>query len=406
MSFLDLSEEETGELGELAGDKLSKNTKHAISGATKIFVEYGLQRNINLSEIDAMTPYQLDEFLSKFYAEVRKGDGSLYSKNAINCIRYGLQKRFLKNGFDIINDKQFFTASNTMFTAVLTNLKREGKDIVQHKKPITIEDFKKLYSSYALDTSHPEGLQNKVFVDIMVHLCNHGRDNLREMKFNDFQILTDECGRRYVCISSKLLKKNRGDTNEERRLKGRMYEMPGHSRCPVSSFENYLSKLHAKCNAFWQQPSRNYYAHKGTNWYCEIPLGVKTLGRKMSKLSAEIGLSQSYTNHCLRSTCITALDQLSFEATSQYIAPGRHISDRTMQSSSMTSSIAGFTQQQEPVTNRAVVVSIYPQQDLQFSSTSELSTTDNSCCDTQGESHHVYRLLDYSVIILHIPFVC
>ena len=404
-------------MGELGGDKLSKNTKHAISGAIKIFVEYGLQRNVTLSEIDAMTPYQLDEFLSKFYAEVKKGDGSLYSKNAIIGIRYGLQKRFLKNGFDIINDKQFFTASNTMFTAVLVKLKREGKDIVQHKQPITIEDFEKLYSSYALDTSHPEGLQNKVFVDIMIHLCNSGRENLREMNHDDFQILTDECGRRYVCLSGKLLKKHRGDSNEDRRLKGRMYEMPGHSRCPVSSFENYLSKLHAKCKAFWQKPNRNYYGHEGINWYCEIPLGANTLGKKMSKLSAEIGLSQSYTNHCLRAACISALDQQSFEARQCMVLPGlksirpfgRQISDKTMHAGShckvISSHISGFTQQQEAVTNQSIVVAIFPQQDLQLGSLSGLSTADNSCSDTRGESHHAFHLSDCSVNILYMLLV-
>ncbi len=66
-----------------------------------------------------LPPDQLDELLSRFYAEVRKTDGSLYSKNGLLAIRYGLQKHFLANGFDIINDKKLFASSTTMFAAVL-----------------------------------------------------------------------------------------------------------------------------------------------------------------------------------------------------------------------------------------------------------------------------------------------
>ena len=42
-------------------------------------------------------------------------------------------------------------------------------------------DAKIKYSS-ALDTSTPQSVQNKIFVDMMLHLCNRGRENLRVMK--------------------------------------------------------------------------------------------------------------------------------------------------------------------------------------------------------------------------------
>ena len=88
----------------------------------------------------------LDKYLSKFYAEVRTRDGSVYSKNGMLSLRYGIQKHFGKMKFDIVNDNAF-QSSSKIFAAVFVNLKRVGKGSVQQKEPLTKEDFRKLYSS-------------------------------------------------------------------------------------------------------------------------------------------------------------------------------------------------------------------------------------------------------------------
>jgi len=62
-------------------------------------------------------------------------------------------------------------------------------------------------------------------------------------------------------------------------------------------------------NAFWQRPKE---AHTVTDldnvWYDKMAVGKNTLGSLMANLSEECGLSKRYTNHCIRSTCITVLD--------------------------------------------------------------------------------------------------
>jgi hypothetical protein len=88
----------------------------------------------------------LDKYLSKFYAEVRTKDGSVYSKNGLLTLRYGLQNRFAEIKVDIINDKLFQSSGQT-FAAVFVHMKRIGKESVLHKEPLTEEDFKKLYAS-------------------------------------------------------------------------------------------------------------------------------------------------------------------------------------------------------------------------------------------------------------------
>ena len=62
-----------------------------------------------------------------------------------------------------------------------------------------------------------------------------------------------------------------------------MYET-GLDRCPVSSFEKYVAKLHPDCNSFWQKPNENMKSEE-SHWFCNVPLGKNTLGEKMKKLS-------------------------------------------------------------------------------------------------------------------------
>jgi hypothetical protein len=49
-------------------------------------------------------------------------------------------------------------------------------------------------------------------------------------------------------------------------------------------------------------------------WFDKAPLGKNTLGDKMKNLSKQLNLSKLYTNHSLRATTITLLDNKCFEA--------------------------------------------------------------------------------------------
>ena len=177
------------QLHDLLRNKPLKNLKAVIAQAVTLLTVYGNDRNLNLVAIDALEP-TLDRLLSKFYAEVRKVDGLFYWKNDLLAICYGLQKHFLVKGADIINDPCFLSSSN-MFSTICVNLKQKGKGTVQHKEHLTTEHFQELYFSHLLYISNPNGLQNKVFVEKMVHLCNRGYENLRDMTRGDFYTLND-----------------------------------------------------------------------------------------------------------------------------------------------------------------------------------------------------------------------
>ena len=248
----------------------------------------------------------LDQLLGKFYAGVKSRSGESYRKKSMQALRYGLQKYFLHlRDIDIIKDTNF-AKSGRVFKTVLRKLKVEGKASVKHHKTVSETDMNKIQNSLDLDT--PRGLQRKVFVDIMTHFANRGEENLHDMKADDF-ILSEQNGHRYFRIVDKATKNHPDDDSNSQG--GRMFEIPGSSRCPVETLLKYKSKLNPKSPFLWQKPKGAGRYGDGP-WYDNIRVGIHTLGSMMKTISREAGCSTDYTNHCLRATSITTLDHAGF----------------------------------------------------------------------------------------------
>ncbi len=281
------------------------NTKKQIKYALTRLETYAVFSETTLEAVSALSKRDLDEFLCRFYASLRKHDGELYTKSSMQGIRYGLQRHFQAlHKWNICNIESF-PESNTFFKTMLVKLEREGKGRVKHKSPISAADMNIILASEELDMSTPTGLQNKVFIDIMMNFCNQGRENMREMKPGDFTIFRDEDDVRYVTKREHMTKNNQENDNEM--SSGFMDEVPGSDTCPVASFEMYLSKLNPKCpDTLWQRPLPA--VPESGPWYCSVPVGIHTLGNKIKTISTKAGCSRVYTNHCLRATCITVLD--------------------------------------------------------------------------------------------------
>ncbi|XP_048767947.2 uncharacterized protein LOC125674728 [Ostrea edulis] len=276
-----------------------------------------LQRNYD--DIQDIPAEELALVLKKFYCNVRNRNGEPYAKKTMISLRYGLQKTFEKtHKFDIVNDDRFKEA-NKIFHACLKKLKMEGGGESKHKEIISEEDIRKLYSTDTLSTKDPKSLQFKVFFELMMFLCNRGRENLRNMTKEDFVVNTGASGRRYVVnVKPRLTKNHQGGTDDVDDGGGRMYEKPGTPHCPVLSFEKYLTKLNPGCHFLWQRPkSFQAESEDPSIWYDNMVLGKNSLGQMMQNISKQADLSKVYSNHCIRATCITLLDESGYE--------GRHI---------------------------------------------------------------------------------
>ena len=98
-----------------------------------------------------------------------------------------------------------------------------------------------------------------------------------------------------------------------------MYETKD-ANCLVTSFMKYLSHLHPGEGSFWQRPLEKLSAIQKLGqqiWFYQAPLGEKSLGNMMPKMSVKYQLSQRYTNHSVHVTALQLMEDNNIE--------GRHI---------------------------------------------------------------------------------
>jgi len=176
----------------------------------------------------------------------------------------------------------------------------------------------KIYSPYDQSSRSPKSLQQFVWFNIMYHLIRRGRENLRLHTKQSFAVRVDLTGRKYVYQEQDELDKNHRENDHPFYSSGdgRTYENANNPKLwPVRAFELYLSKLHPSLNLLWQRPKAlERFNESDSVWYCNSPLGKNTLGSVMKTISVDCKLSQEYTNHCIRSTAVSILDNNNFEA--------------------------------------------------------------------------------------------
>ena len=75
-----------------------------------------------------------------------------------------------------------------------------------HYPEIEPEDLRKVYQSF--DPNCPNGLQEKVWFDIMFHLVRRGRENLRGMTREIFAVSSDATGKKFIFQNKSEIVKN------------------------------------------------------------------------------------------------------------------------------------------------------------------------------------------------------
>ena len=177
---------------QLLNKKDSENTHKATKISVSVFKDYLREKNLN-TEFEKLDKLTLANILRKFYLEVRKVDGDYYKRASLLAIRQGLNRHLKKPDgkevriIDITKDVEFSEA-NIAFQAALVQLKTLGKGDTSHKSPLSQEDIDQLYKSGVFDESTPQGLQYKVFFELMLFICRRGRENLRELTPDHFKI--------------------------------------------------------------------------------------------------------------------------------------------------------------------------------------------------------------------------
>lgn len=275
-----------------------------------MFSEWAAQKNPPKKELEEMTESELDESFCQFYSEVKTKKGEEYSRSSLLAMRQAIERYLNNPPFNkcVQLSSAKFVLSNKMLNAKIKDLKRQGKQNVQHKSPILPGDLLKLKSSPAIQLSSPLSLLRNVWFCVVLYWCRRGREGQRELKPESFKFEVDEDGRCFATMShDEITKNHQGGITEHPSYEkhARLYETESPND-GYKALKLYLSKLNPKCKAFFQFPRRDWSDEKiDSCWYENRPLGVNTLGNMMKAISIEAKLSKVYTNHCVRATAIT-----------------------------------------------------------------------------------------------------
>ena len=102
--------------------------------------------------------------------EARTDKGELYKSASLISIKRGINIYLSnsKSGLDIVNGKNF-KKSQTSFKAMVFELKKEGKEAIDHHLPIDRTYLLKLNNYFYESRESPAMLKSKVLVDISVY---------------------------------------------------------------------------------------------------------------------------------------------------------------------------------------------------------------------------------------------
>ena len=81
-----------------------------------------------------------------------------------------------------------------------------------------------------------------------------------------------------------------------------VYAICDSEKCLVKILDFYISKLPEKPSAFYLRPLTKVPTEPDKLWFANVPIGVNTLRKMMSRMSKIAELSTTYTNHSLRAT--------------------------------------------------------------------------------------------------------
>ncbi|XP_070534227.1 uncharacterized protein KIAA1958 homolog [Ptychodera flava] len=276
---------------------ISENTLKVTRMAVKALRDF-YKENFDNSDFENLAEAELNTLLADFFTNMKRKDGTVYSLSSLKAMRAGIQRYMLnvKNINTVHNPS--FELANSKFQEKCQHLLEAGLTHVKKAPVITLTDLRKLYTSTSLDERMPVGLQNKVFVDLMLfsHIGS-GRNELSAITKDMFKFGQEDNGREYCTIAGGPA----GSMEEGNTVT--LFAINGCSKCPVKSLKKYLSKLHPVCDNFWQRPVRadmdSDFEHL-LLWYQHLALGVRKIGTMMVSLSQEVELSQMYTNKSLQ----------------------------------------------------------------------------------------------------------
>jgi len=238
-----VSSEEITEINESAA---SKNTKRTTQTWLTVWMKWCKARNID-DEIESFTPQALDEILTKFYAEVRKRDGSEYEPDSVRVMQASIDRYLRQENYpdSIISGRQFKKSQETL-NLKAKSLRYQGKGKRPNRaQPYSRVDEEIFWTESKLGNHNGVALTNANFKNLSEHIVFRGRQDHYNAYAEDFTILQMADGDKVVQFEENPTKTRQGGLrNKTRCSPQQMWCTDGGERDPVRLFEKWLKPLY------------------------------------------------------------------------------------------------------------------------------------------------------------------
>ena len=190
--------------------------------------------------IENLSPEDLDEVLRDFYTELKKKDGNDYEPESLRVMQASLDRYLRNKGYavSIIRGREF-AKSNKILKGKAITLRHEGKGTRPNATDaLTWEEDEMLWKEGRLGLHTPEVLLNTTWYLVTQHFGLRGRQENYDLRVEHFKFAKDESGRKYVTFADS----NPTKTRLQRRMVIPRMVATGGERCPVSIFEEFISR--------------------------------------------------------------------------------------------------------------------------------------------------------------------
>ena len=221
----------------------SKNTARTTKTWMSVWRNWCKARSTNDS-IDSYDPVALDGLLTRFYAEIRKQDGSEYEPESLRVMQASLERYLRQRNYpvSIITGREFHKSQETL-DCKAKQLRRQGKGKRPNKAQAYTETEEEVFWSHGtLGDHNGTALTNVNFKNLTEIMGMRGRQDHYDAYVEDFSISCQADESKVVEFKENPTKTRQGRLrNPTRHSPQQMWSTDGGERDPVRLFEEWLS---------------------------------------------------------------------------------------------------------------------------------------------------------------------
>ena len=319
------------QLQELKENAENTNTKKSTKTWLTVWTTWAEEKGYS-PDIVSYEAKELDEKLQKFFAEVRKKDGSDYEPDSLRVMLASLDRHLKEAGskISIAKDREFVD-SRKVLEGKARYLREQGYGKRPHaSKALTTEDEELLWSKGLLGNQSPKSLIATMWFFLTQHFGLRGCQEHHDMFVEDFSFSKDDNGVEYVTYEENPTKTRQGGLRKKRRVvQPKMFATDG-PRCPVKLLKTFLSHRPDEMKRSGPFYLAVIERPKSQVWYKRQRMGIYSINSFMKSMAAQAEIEgKKLTNHSARKTLVKKLKAAN-QPRSAIIGVTGHTNERSL----------------------------------------------------------------------------